>query len=202
MIKATVSVLVALTLSLLVGCAPAKAPLPPQMQSGIAGISSAVASTEAQLNQAVVALEGLSKSNADVGVAASNYNAQLDRLNEVVASNRSKAEAASPDALFANWKAELDNMSNEQLREAGRERYEATKSQFDSVKGKIDRMRDAFRPHYKDLQDIGAYLKNDSTAAGLKQIQPTIKRVLENNKKVIERADDVQKALTEMTRQG
>jgi len=183
------------------GCATTRAQLPPKAKAGLTQIADGLRDSRAQVTETVTALRAFDRPGTDIPEAFDVYSRSLDRLNKTVEMTRTSIKTAdSPAGFFSEWDADLNGISDTQLREAGKKRYASARRELERLHVEIQGLRDRFEPFHRDLNDVAAYLKNDPTRTGVKQVDVRIRRILKQERPVVSEIDDVQAGIQRLLR--
>lgn len=154
-----------------------------------------------QITETVNALGAFDQPGTNIPEAFDAYSQSLDRLNRTIELTRTHVKTAErPDEFFSEWDADLNSISDTQLREAGKQRYASARRELERLHVEIDGLRDRFEPFHRDLNDVAAYLKNDPTRSGVRQVQQQIRRILRQEKPVLSELDDLQDGIQRLLR--
>lgn len=178
------------------GCA-SKPDLPPEAKTGLTSIQSALNTADDQLNNVVATLRKMDELRGDAPSLIAEYQRNFAALERTLESTRARMSSIrGPESFFAAWKADIESISDTQLRREGEDRFAAAQTALNSVNKQIDELRDSFAPLYQNMQDLSTYLKNDPTLAGLEKSGETIRRMLSQYRGVQSQFADVQRAIT------
>jgi hypothetical protein len=125
--------------------------------------------------------------------AFKDYQSELNRLESTAASIRKQAQQmrTSAQAHYDAWEAELEALSNEQLRERGSARRQQVLEAFERINKASQEARDLFDPMMSDLRDIEVVLSNDLSAAGVESLHDLMDEANGDSRKVNQAIDDV-----------
>jgi hypothetical protein len=135
-----------------------------------------------QFDAYVKALEALDAKAGGVGLVANITNDQADKY-------------------FKNWDAQINTISDENLRETGEDRRQASMDEYAKLRALDAELRVAFRPYMGTLIDIKTSLTADLTPQGLRNAQPTIKKVIDGEDAILSRVDAIIKQIDAMSSQ-
>lgn len=156
---------------------------------------------EAAMRGVVDSLQALMKADMDVPAATRDFENSLARLSGVVDRVRGVRPQTNPDIGFlGRWNEDIDAMQNQAMKEAARERRDATVSAFEELDKRIERLRDEFAPFYRDLQELQTYLNNDPTPAGLRGAKGEVAELIRRKDGVMSRLGSVQSQLDKLLR--
>lgn len=159
------------------------------------------AQTEAK-EEVVSALESFSKAvNYEGGELETQYkrfSAKLDDSEAAAANVRdriSKVESTA-SALFDEWRRELGNYSNQELRAVSERQLNETKSRYNTMIAAMRTARDRLEPALRPLRDQVLFLKHNLNASALASLKGEIKvvnaevdRLIADINKAVEQAD-------------
>jgi hypothetical protein len=195
LLSAIVMISAAALTTLQAGCS-SMPELPPQARTGLTDISSSLAGAGKSLDSVVGSLRKLDGMRGDASALINEYTKNLASLERTVESTRARLSTVrGPESFFESWKKDIDSISDTQLRREGEDRYEATRRALSSLNGEIDSLRDSFAPMYKDMQDLGTFLKNDPTVSGIESAGESIRRILGQQRNVTSKLNGVQNAI-------
>jgi hypothetical protein len=75
---------------------------------------------------------------------------------------------------FADWGNSIAAMSDPTLKQLSADRKQQAVTSLADLKASMDKARAAYKPLAKDLDDIGLYLGNNLTAAGIAAMKPRL----------------------------
>ena len=135
-------------------------------------IKSEIVATKAQVDTTTESLNMLAKSSPDQ--AQANYNKYTEEYLKLKAKSDWLRERTDDlkdrtAAYYASWNKQAEVQNPELRRQALEQRANAEKS-FSNIKGELEQTRNAFQPYMSNLKDVGSYLKDNVTPAGIKSI--------------------------------
>lgn len=159
------------------------------------------AQKEAQ-EEFVSALEHLRSINDfDGGDLEKFYNKLNDRFEDSEAAAKEIVERIEKvdsvaDALFSEWKDEIELYTSSKLKRESQSKLNATKKRFRSLMSSLDRSRQAMTPVLNSLRDNTLYLKHNLNARAitslkgeLKSIDADITKLIKNMESSIKESD-------------
>jgi hypothetical protein len=128
----------------------------------------------------------------DVGAQIGAFNSALSKLSDDTAQTRELGAGmkATADDYFAQWDQQLKTISGE-LAAAGQERHAESKASFARLDESVKALRAAFVPFMNELQATDRFLQADPTASGVEAAAPSLRKALDKEEEVLERADAV-----------
>jgi DNA repair exonuclease SbcCD ATPase subunit len=178
--------------ALLAGCA-SQAELPPQTTQQLGDLRDQVVQGKAQIQTTCNAARDLTtRPQSQIEPQIKRLQDGIDRLEKLANGGRSQFNNSQQqtEAYFAQWKTELDGMS-EDLQRAGTERRTKAMASYAELKRRVESLRQEFRPNMESLREISKYLQTDTTAAGVKAVTPRIDKVLDQENKLMQYCDAV-----------
>jgi uncharacterized phage infection (PIP) family protein YhgE len=151
--------------------------------------------TAASLDATVKSMNALVEKPAiDPKPQFKSFSSELDALETRAKSVRDLATEmdANSKAYFAKWDAQIAAISNEDIRSRSQERRQKVDQAFTKIREQYAKAREDFKPLLADLKDIRTALAADLTPNGIDAVKKTAG-------KVASRADDVKKALAELS---
>ena len=91
-------------------------------------------------------------------------------------------------AYYASWNKQAEVQNPELRRQAVEQRADAEKI-FSNIKSELEQTRNAFQPYMSNLKDVGTYLKDNVTPAGIKSIGDLTTKANAQSKEVGMHAD-------------
>lgn len=118
--------------------------------------------------------------NADTDPRKSfeQYKKDVAHLESTAANIRKRAESMQQkgQAYFAQWQAELEQVSNPEIRKLAEERKAKLQQAFDEIATITKPLKAQFDPWMADLKDLQTYLGNDLTVAGVDAAKKMFKK--------------------------
>ncbi|KAF4516211.1 hypothetical protein B566_EDAN000450 [Ephemera danica] len=121
-----------------------------------------------------------------VGYQGGDLEATYKKLNSELNSSEDSAEAVRKrikdvesvaDSLFAEWKTELGQYSNAELRRKSEEKLTQTKARYSDMLGAMKKAEQRIDPVLKPLRDQVLYLKHNLNARALAAIKGELVKV-------------------------
>lgn len=186
---------------LVTGCATSG---PQQMQKttqSLTGITEQLTKGKVQIDATVSAMNAMAKpASGDLTAAYKSFQSQVAKLQSSYDGSKSRSAEMrkKKDEYLAAWQKQLDQISNEKLKERSAERRQDVIKGFDKVKEAADKARTDFDPFMKDLGDIESYLAAQLTPAAVESIDDVIKRTNKEADAVKKSIDELMKAVDEL----
>lgn len=157
-------------------------------------LKSGIAATTSALKRMVATAK------TDPKPAYALYLESLAKLEKDTANARAKVvgmEARSQE-LYAAWNAEVEEITNKEIRKAAEKRYALARSKYENILSEGEKAKDAFSPLLDNLRDIRTYLENELSERGLKQINNLVRRTAWDAESTVRRIDNVIEQLDEV----
>jgi len=174
-------------------CATTKTELPPKAVEGLLAVRNGLVDNKAQVQKTTAAARDMiDNPRQDVGTQIEAFNSTLSKLREGTGETRQAGAGmkATAEEYFAKWDQQLKTVSGE-LAEAGQERRAESKASFAKLEEDMKALRTAFAPFMGNLEATDRFLQADPTGSGVKAATPSLRKVLDQEPEVLERADDV-----------
>jgi len=81
------------------------------------------------------------------------------------------------DALFKEWKAELAQYSNENLRQASQKELDATRTKYDALLGAMKSAESKMQPVLNAFKDQVLFLKHNLNARAIASLQGNVAQI-------------------------
>jgi hypothetical protein len=175
------------------GCATTKTELPPKAVAGLLAVRDGILDNKAQVQKTTAAARDMiDNPRQDVGAQVGAFNSALSKLSEDTAQTRQLGAGmkATADDYFAQWDQQLKTVSGE-LAAAGQERHAESKASFARLDESVKDLRAVFAPFMSELEEADRFLQADPTASGVEAAAPSLRKTLEKEEEVLERADAV-----------
>jgi Protein of unknown function (DUF2959) len=123
----------------------------------------------------------------------------LDRSNDAADSVRKRiADVQSVgDALFSEWRGELAQYSNPDLRRASEAQLQATRLRYDEMMGAMKRAESRLDPALRPLRDQVLFLKHNLNARALSGIKGEVSKV---DSEVTRLVEEINRSISEANR--
>lgn len=117
----------------------------------------------------------------------------LAKLEKDTAAARAKVVGmeARSQTLYEAWNAEVEEISNKDIRKAAEKRYNLARSKYEDILNAGEKAKDAFSPLLDNMRDIRTYLENELTERGIRQINGLIRRAGVDSATTIRLIDEV-----------
>jgi hypothetical protein len=92
-----------------------------------------------------------------------------------------RSMGAKGKEFFAEWDAQLAQISNEDIKARSQARKDEVTQKMDAIKRSYTEAETAFRPFLTELQDVMKYLSVDLTSGGVAAIKPTVAKANTNS---------------------
>jgi hypothetical protein len=126
--------------------------------------------------------------------AVDNLDSKAGGVGWVAAMSNERAEK-----YFKNWDAQIDSISDKDLRVAGEERHAQALAEFNKLKAMDADLRATFGPYMSRLGDIRTALAGDLTDQGLSKAKPTIDKAIDDEAEILKRVDAITKQIDAMS---
>jgi hypothetical protein len=184
--------LIGMLASVLTGCA-SQTELPPQMTQDLVTMRDQLVQGKAQVQTTCNAARDLTqRPQAQIQPQVDHLVKQIDALEDLATNHRKNFASADERAqtYFSHWDQEMQGMSKSLAQQGEARRVQSQKS-FEELKTRVGVLREQFRPFMGSLTEVSKYLKTDTTAAGVKAVTPQIKSALDDENKIMQKADAV-----------
>jgi hypothetical protein len=175
------------------GCATPKVELPPKAVEGLLAVRDGLLDNKAQVQKTTAAARDMiDNPRQDVGAQIGAFSSALSKLRDETGQTRQLGAGmqATADEYFAQWDQQLKTVSGE-LGAAGQERRAESQASFAKLEESVKALRAAFAPFMGELEATDRFLEADPTASGVKAAGPSLRKVLDKEEEVLERADAV-----------
>jgi hypothetical protein len=166
-----------------------------ETQKNLAAASAQVQETNASLRQLTAAGAG-----GDLRPVFNKFAEDVRQTQDLAkkAGERAAAMRAKTDVYVTQWNAEIQGISDEQLRAQGQQRMAAARADFGRVAGVAQEARAAYEPYMTGLQDIQTYLSNDLTAGGVASVQSKAQSTIRAGESLRQKLDALQQELEQV----
>ncbi len=162
---------------MLAGCASTPADRAVSMSKSVASTGreleasrTAVTQVLTSLNKLVTQPEGDMRGQyKDYLAAVKTLNMTSDKVDSAIA-----AMINNSQIYFADWGNQIAAISDTTLKQLSTDRKQQAVASLNDLKGSIEKMRAAYKPLVKDLNDIGTYLGNNLTPSGISAMKPRL----------------------------
>lgn len=194
MFRRTLLVLVCgCVLSCAVGCAP-RVELTPQVAMSLVDLRHELAGGKMQLETVAVSLADL-KQNPRL-----NTERQIQLLHREMETFEQRVQRirdintdvqAQSDRYFKAWADEMAAIKNPEIAAAGRDREQRSRAVLETIRAKLDELRQTVSPFVSDLRDMDRYLQRDQTAQAVEALRPVMQRTLDSKASAMRKVDEV-----------
>lgn len=105
----------------------------------------------------------------DYLAAVKNLNTTSDKVDSAIG-----AMINNSQIYFADWGNQIAAINDATLKQLSADRKQQAVASLTELKASIEKMRAAYKPLVKDLNDIGLYLGNNLTASGISAMKPRL----------------------------
>lgn len=182
------------------GCAQTK--VPAEISQHLQGLKREIMLGRSSVRDTTAALANLRDNRGnDLRPQFNAYVKALDTLDSKAGGVGAVADMAGDksDRYFKNWDAQINTISDKDLREAGADRHQSAKDEYAKLRALDAELRVAFRPYMGLLTDIKTSLTADLTPQGLQNAQPTIRKAIDGESAVLSRVDALVKQIDAMS---
>jgi hypothetical protein len=166
-----------------------------ETQKNLAAANAQVQATNESLRQLTAAPAG------DLRPAFNKFAQNVRETQDLAkkAAERATAMRARTDVYVTQWNAEIQGITDEQLRAQGQQRMAAGRAEFARVATVALEARQAYEPYMTGLQDIQTYLSNDLTAGGVASVQGKAQATIAAGEALRRKLDAVQQELEQIS---
>lgn len=136
-----------------------------------------------QVDTTIAALRNVQRGEDLVG-AYNAFTQELKKLERDAATVRARRASmkAKVDEHVEKWRAEFENVQNEDARRSTQERATSFRIAVGKVENSLDATKAAYQPFVSDLKDIQLILTNDLSRAGVSALSSTISGAIEKSR--------------------
>jgi hypothetical protein len=159
------------------GCATTPADRAASMSQNVAQTGKALESSKQMVTSALSILnQMITQPSGDMRSQYKGYLAAVKELKS--SSDRLDASidtmVAGSEIYFADWGNRVSAISDNILRQLSEDRKQQAVATLGQIKADMGKVRAAYKPLVKDLDDVGIYLGNNLTADGIAAMRPCL----------------------------
>jgi hypothetical protein len=162
---------------LFTGCASTPADRAASMAGDVTQVSKQLESSRAAVTQVLTTLNQLvTQPSGDMRGQYKDYLdsvKNLQKTSDKVDASVNTMQVAS-EAYFADWGNQIAAMNDSTLKQLNTERKQQAISSLADLKANVQKVRAAYQPLARDLNDIGLYLGNNLTTDGITAMKPRL----------------------------
>lgn len=176
-----------------VGCATPPQ-LDPEVARSMVELRRDLSSTRAQLERTTATLTDIAKNpRMNTSQQIGFFDEEMKKLEESIQLVRDIAThmETHTEQYFKAWNEEMGKMQDQQLAAAAEGRSAVSRQAVESVKEKLQALKDEGAPMMSGLRDLQRYFKSDRTADGAHAAVPTIQKTVAMKSRVSSKLDAV-----------
>ena len=180
-------------------CGPTK--VPEQIGKSLRGVQSELTEGRAAIVNTTASLRNLRDNRgADIKPQFASFNENLSAL-ESKAGGIQVVGTMTQDkanAYFQKWEQEINQIQDQDLAQSAQDRRREVMADFDGLKQRLQKLREAYRDYYASLTDVRTVLSADQTAQGAATARPAMDKAIAKESEVLSRLDAVNKFIGQM----
>lgn len=157
----------------------------------------------AQVDEMIAATQAMSEVPTDLSKEFAQFNKELAETQKMAANAAARtADMRGRAAAYVErWQADMQQVSNPELRSAATRRAAAVKARYDDIKAAATSTREAYQPFVNELTDLQAYLSHDLTAEGVRAARPIFDEAIGRGQTLRQALDALNKEFAAVARE-
>ena len=159
------------------GCAGTPADPAVGMASSVTQASKNLESSKTAISASLTSLNQLvSQPAGDLRDQYKNYLDSVKDLEKISAKTDASVQSmlGKSELYFADWGNKINAINDPTLKQLSADRKQTAVANLADLKTSVDKARDAFKPLMSDFNDVGTYLANNLTTAGIEGMKPRL----------------------------
>jgi methyl-accepting chemotaxis protein len=174
-----------------------------RLSKAINNLADAVEKGKTEMQETLAAYDNVvNNKDGDLLTPFKRFHSGLEKIEKRREEMKKRADevkaAATP--YFAQWKADLEKFSSEDMKKRSQERMEKTKERYQRIHKTAEEARAAYEPLMATLRDHDLYLSNDLNPESASSLQKDAEKAKKNADTVYEIMDRILKGADEYSK--
>jgi len=175
--------------------------VPEKLANNLRSVQSELSMGRAQVVSTTAALRNLSENKGnDLKPQYTTFTQSLTDLENKVGGMQIAGTISRDKAttFFKDWETQISQIQDESVAKSTEDRRKQVIDAYTDLRGKIQKLREAYAPYYASLTDVRSALAVDTTQQAANAARPAMDKAINGEKDVLDRLDEVNKTISQM----